>query len=184
MADGTDGGSSAGDAASGGAGGNGSGAGGAQSDTGTIDYKALCADLEQKLAKATGKAGSTQADLTTQLHAANASSASEKARADKAAREVLEQKALAEILDSAPSVDSRKAIRLVAGAMLKEQREITPDADGTFAMTAKAIVDKITADAPTLFAAKQNVGTSPHVPTAAGSQPSGALLEINGKRIF
>lgn len=177
MADGNDGGSSAGDAASGGA----NGAGVVDSDTGTTDYKARCADLEQKLAKATGKAGSTQADLTTQLHAATNLSTAEKARGDKLERQLLERDALSEVLEQSPA-HTRKAIRLVASSLLEKHSEIKPDADGTFATVAKSIVDKITADAPELFAAKPNVSTSPHVKTS--TQPASGLLEVDGVRIF
>ena len=182
MADGTDGSSSAGDAASGGADGNGSVATGAQGDGGTIDYKARYEESQRLLAKATGKAGSTQADLTTQLSAANAASATATARADKAMRSVLERDVLDEVLEKAPA-HTRKAIRLVASSMLEKHPEIKQDTDGTFATTAKAIVDKITADAPELFAAKSNVGTAPHV--ATGSEPSkGVVVLDSGKVLF
>lgn len=177
MADGNDGGSSAGDAASGGADGV---APVAQSDTGK-DPQARIAELERKLAQATGRAGSTQADLTSQLAAEKAERVAVQARADAAARRLIERDVLDEVLSAAPAA-TRKAIRLVAGSLIEKRAEINADADGTYATVAKDIVDRITADAPELFKPSANVGTTPHANT--GSAPQGGVLVIGGKTIF
>lgn len=170
MADGNDGGSSAGDAASGGA--DGSGAAG---DGGTIDWKARAEKAEQLLAKATGKAGSTQADLTAQLGNANSERDSAKAHAAQLERELKQRDVLDAVREQAPP-SMRKAVTLAARGLLPSIDLSDPEA------AAKAVIDKITADAPELFKPSANVSTSPHVST--GAPPSGGVLVIDGKTIF
>lgn len=174
MADGNDGGSSAGDAASGGA--DGSDTAGAQGDAGTIDWKARAEKAEQLLAKATGKAGSTQADLTAQLGNANTEKEREAARANQLARELKQRDVLDTVLEKAPP-SMRKAVRMAALGVL-------PTIDITdAAAAAQSVIDKINTDAPELFKAAPNVGTSPHVSTAT-STAQGGVLVIGGKTIF
>lgn len=173
VADENDGSASAGEAASGGQ------STGAQAP----DPAARIAELERKLAQATGRAGSTQADLTAQLAEAKTNFATEKARADAVSRKLVERDVLDEVLHAAPAA-TRKAVRMVAASMLEKQATLTPDADGTFATAAKAIVERITADAPELFkpAAGSHTTTTPHVD--AGAPPKGGVLVINGTTIF
>ncbi len=173
MADDQDGGLSAGEAASGGAGASDSASGGDAG--GTIDWKARAEKAEQLLAKATGKAGSTQADLTAQLGHARSEHDREKSRAEQLERELKQRDVLDAVREKAPP-SMRKAVTLAAKGLLPSIDISDPEA------AAQAVIEKINSDAPELFKASAAVSTSPHV--ATGNAPSGGVLVIGGKTIF
>jgi hypothetical protein len=173
VADGNEGGSSAGDAASGGADGNVSAGGTA---TGTTDPQARIAELEKALAKATGKAGSTQADLTAQLTAANNLATTANARAEQLARDLLSRDVLDVVAEKAPA-SMRNAVRLAARGLLPSIGDLSDPAKA-----AEAVIAKINTDAPELF--KPSVSTTPRVTGGGDTGPAGVVLTADGKRLF
>lgn len=140
-----------------------------------IDWKAKAKELESQLAKATGKAGATQATLTEQLTMQTNRAQSAEAKVADLSKTIQQLSVLDEVLQKTPE-KTRAAVRLAAKGIL-------PEVDLSDPMkAADAVIEKITAAAPELFAVKTEIKHMPHH-NGDRSQKVGLAFSASGKRL-
>lgn len=155
--------------------GGGESGGSASSDKGgaATDWKAKYEELERTHQRVTGKAGSTQSTLQTELATEKQARAAAEAEKAAAQRELRETKVLEEVLAKAPE-KTRAAIRLAARGLIPGVEEPDPQ------KAAAAVLQQIEAAAPELL--KPSVATVPHV--QGGQARAGLAFTKNGERLF
>lgn len=153
--------------------------GAAQSHKGgdATDWKAKFKELEKAYQRETGKAGTLKQTLTDQLTAAIQESSESKAKVVELSKQLQQRDVLDEVLSKAPE-KQRGAVKLAAKGILPE----VDLSDPTKAV--EAVINKITADAPDLFAAKPN--PIQHMPHDKGDRSSkvGFAFTRDGKRLI
>lgn len=140
----------------------------------TTDWKSKYEQLQREHARVTGKAGSTQADLQSQLQAAQADLAAERLKAGALEKEVHTSKVLDEVLAKAPE-KQRAAVRLAAKGLIPSIAETDPQ------KAAIAVLAQIEAAAPSLL--KPELPTHPTV-NGTGEARKGLAFTKDGKQLF
>lgn len=141
------------------------------------DWKAKARELEKALAKATGKAGATQATLTEQLTSQTNRAQSAETKVAELSKQLQQRDVLDEVLAKAPE-KTRGAVKLAAKGILPEVDLSDPS------KAVETVISKITADAPDLFAAKPN--PIQHMPHDKGERTgkAGFAFTRDGKRLI
>lgn len=177
MADETNTGTGDASASSAGGGESGVAAGSAQSGTEATDWKAKYEELERTHAKVTGKAGSTQSNLQTELTNEKAARAAAEAKAAVAEKKLFDVTVMTKVLSQAPE-ESRGVIEMVAQGILPTITEPDPE------KAAEAVLAKINERAPKLVKPPTTVvAVLPHTQNGDAGQP-GVAFTPSGKRLF